>query len=257
MKKKITLIILVILFIVFSFFSCFSYQLLLTNEQEKKQNKMKENIGKHHEMEITYQLKQETIYNKNKNSKVNYSYYDTNIIIPGNEMASTNIKQYLKQEMALDETIKEKVQEIKSKNKEYILDQEIKIVYASNRVLSFYYKLLGNVEEKEINQVKVFSLNISTGTRLFYKDISANPRKLKNRLKSYIQKELIKYDEKTYAKIDKEIDKENFYLSKEELVIIINKCDLFSCSYGNVIVKVPYKEISDVINSKYYEKRFL
>lgn len=258
-EKKITLIILFVLFIVFSFFSCFSYKMLMNKVNKNNQN-LQKNIGKQHEMDITFQQKKETVYNKKKNIKLNYSYYDTNIIIPGNDLASSNIKQYLKQEMTLDESIKKETENLKMQNKEYILDHDMKILYLSNKVISFSYKLLGYIEEYEINKLKVFSLNINTGVRLFYKDISSNPKKLKTIIKNYVKKELVRYDQKNtsvFAKIDTEIEKENFYLDKENLVVVINRCDLLDCFYGNKKIKIPYKDISDVLNSKYYEKRFL
>lgn len=254
-KKKITLIILVILFIVFSFFSCFSYQMFVKEEQQIRKNKFEERIRKNNEIHIIYQPKKEIIYNKTNNIRLNYFYSDTNIIIPGNKIASENIKQYLNLEATLDESIKEKINVLNTKNKEYILDNNISILYFDNKVISFYYQLIGEFESNMVRTFKVFSLNIHTGKKLKYQDISINQKKLKLIIKNHIMKELKQRQITAFSilsKVDREIEKENFYLDDENLVVLMPRCDLLSCLDGNVFIKIPYKDISDVLINKYY-----
>ncbi len=256
MRKKISFIILFILFIVFSFFSCLSYRLLVNQEQDRIKNKLEDRIRKNKEINIIYRPKKEVIYNKENNTKLNYSYYDTNIIIPGNEIASLNMQKQLNKINVLDEKVKKKVKRLETVNKEYALDKEMGIFYSNNKIISFYYKLLGYIEEYEINELNVFSLNINTGVKLQYKDISTNTKRLKSIIKNYIIKKInqeypnVKND--SISNIDKEMNKENFYLEDENLVVVINRCSLIDCLYGNLFIKIPYKDISDVLIDKYY-----
>lgn len=256
MKKKITFRI-VLLFVVFSFFSCISYHFMIKGQLYTRKIRFQEKEKGTKEIHIVYHPKKEIIKNESKNIKINYSWLDTDVIVPGNEMASLNIKKNIEEEMTLEEDIKDKIFSLPVKNKEYNLDKEMEVLYKNHHILSFSYHLMGEVEQQFLNQIKVVSLNINTGTRLKYHDISSNSKKLKQVIKEYLIREIKNQqlnDEQIKNKIAQEIEKENFYLDDTSLVLVMDICDEADSINKNRSIKIPYEKINDLLIDKYYQE---
>ncbi len=254
-KERLINIIAILLFAFFSFFSFFSYKMLLIKQKQMDNYQCQQKKKKINEMTITLNPKKTVLYNKKNHIRFNYFYYETNIIIPGNDMASTHMQKKLKEETLLDHDVLKELEPLQLTDKEYILEHDIEILYSNNKIISFAYHLLGTIENKSMNELKVFSLNRHTGIKLKYKDISLNEKYMKYRIKNTIIREIKQnyQEQKNFSKsaLQNEIDKENFYLGEDDLTVVVNRCLFLDCHYGNLFIKIPYKNLKDLLKDQY------
>lgn len=250
--KKENMVRILCLFILFSFFSWTSCRTLLKGQLDIKRIRLQEQTKKIKAVHIVCQPKKEKI--KQEQNTLNYSYFNIDIIVPGNKMASTNMQEFLEEEMKLEESNKKKIKAISTQNKEYQIDKDIKVIYQNHKIISFSSVLMGQIDQQSIHKKNVFSLNINTGTKITYRDITSNTKQLKQRIKEYIIKE-IKQQNIDYVldkiKIEKEIDKENFYLDASFLILVLHDSDTSGYINKNIMIKIPYEIIEDLLIEKY------